>query len=337
MIAKSKKGARVASEIKGALDTALSDGLISQDAYDRISVTVSKHKPTTFNWGTEEAPAPPPPEPELEPEPEPDSVAEPKPTPDAEPLQDLEGRDAVVADARVEEVAEDMRRTTVPEGAGEMDIAASPADRVEPFSCNETLAETAGQAASVQKTGLDDDEGKEKGFAFTTCFRCGRVDVIQYGDRSLPKEVRGECEVDNGIVVTLCGLCGKMVGGRDSIGSFRSDFTQLKVSPELFGGSVVQGIANAVLSQEVVFIMDEGGVAYRDVDQMTTSLGRDDKLMSVDVKRFKKGERIGLVSGFLAGGLIGRAKEREAEKREEEIDEWGGFGSSKKKNSLFGR
>lgn len=59
--------------------------------------------------------------------------------------------------------------------------------------------------------------------------------------------------------------------------------------------------------------------------------------MSVDVKRFKKGERIGLVSGFLAGGLIGRVKEREAEKREEEIDEWGGFGSSKKKNSLFGR
>jgi hypothetical protein len=137
--------------------------------------------------------------------------------------------------------------------------------------------------------------------------------------------------------MTLCGLCGKMVGGRDSIGSFRSDFTQLKLSPELFEGSVVQGIANAVLSQEVVFITDEGGVAYRDVDQMTTSLGRDDKLMSVDVKRFKKGERIGLVSGFLAGGLIGRVKEREAEKREEEIDEWGGFGSSKKKNSLFGR
>ena len=86
MIAKSKKGARVASEIKGTLDTALSDGLISQDAYDRISVTVLKHKPTTFNWGTEETPAPPPPEPELEPEPEPDSVAEPKPTLDAEPL-----------------------------------------------------------------------------------------------------------------------------------------------------------------------------------------------------------------------------------------------------------
>lgn len=56
------------------------------------------------------------------------------------------------------------------------------------------------------------------------------------------------------------------------------------------------------------------------MDKITTSLGRDDKLMSVDVKRFKKGERIGLVSGFLTGGLIGRVKEREAEKREEEIN-----------------
>jgi hypothetical protein len=88
---------------------------------------------------------------------------------------------------------------------------------------------------------------------------------------------------------------------------------------------------------EVAFITDEGGVAYRDVDRMTTSLRRDDKLMSVDVERFKQGERIGLICGFLAGGLIGLGKEREADKREEETDEWGGFGSSKKKNSLFSR
>jgi hypothetical protein len=70
-----------------------------------------------------------------------------------------------------------------------------------------------------------DDKEKEKGFAFTICFRCGRVDVIQYGDRSLPKEVRGECEVDNGIIITLYGLYGKMVGSSNSIESFCSDLT----------------------------------------------------------------------------------------------------------------
>lgn len=142
MIAKSKKSARVASEIKGALDTALSDGLISQDAYNRISVPILKPKKTIFSWDTEGASPLLLPEPELEPEPE--SVAEPEPIPDAKPLQDLEGRDVVVTDARVEEVAEDMRRTTVPEGAGEMDLVASLADRVEPISCNKTLTETAG-------------------------------------------------------------------------------------------------------------------------------------------------------------------------------------------------
>jgi hypothetical protein len=55
----------------------------------------------------------------------------------------------VVVDARVEEVVEDIRCTAALEGVAEMDLAARPADRVEPNGYNETLTETASQIASV--------------------------------------------------------------------------------------------------------------------------------------------------------------------------------------------
>ena len=59
-------------------------------------------------------------------------------------------------------------------------------------------------------------------------------------------------------------------------------------------------MAEAILGEEVGFITDEGGMAYRDVNGMMSSLKRNDKVMSVDVERFKSGERTGLKSGFLA-------------------------------------
>lgn len=324
-MSRSKKDIRVINDVKRALDAALSEVVISQDAYTRINLPGLKTRNTVSGW--DECP-PPPPEPEPEPQPEPLEIPEPEiaeeiswdecpppaeeAEPEPEPVPEAEYYDAVVVDACVPEVAEEISCTAAP--------------------VEETVAEMASGTVNVQETGVDNKE-KKKGFVFTTCFRCGRVDVVQYGDRSLPKEVRGECEVDNGIVMTLCGLCEKIDGGSNSTGSFGSDFTQLKLSAELFEGSVVQGIATAVLSQEVAIITDEGGVAYRDVNRMVASLRRDDKLMSVDVERFKNGERVGLVLGFLAGGLIGSVKERKMDKSEEENDKWG-FGSSKKKNRL---
>ena len=58
-----------------------------------------------------------------------------------------------------------------------------------------------------------------------------------------------------------------------------------------------------MLSQEVGFIEDEGGIAYRDVDAIVRSLRRDDRVMSVDLERFRRGERTELMCGFLSGGL----------------------------------
>jgi hypothetical protein len=313
------KHARTISEVKSALDHALSEGVISQKAYDRINIPGLKPKKKTFEWDFEAVPPPP-----SEPEPEPI------------PVTVAEYCDAVVVDACGPEVAEGITCAAPPDVVAEPDTVASPADQVEPSSQDETLAEVVSETVDAQRTGMDNKD-KEKGFAFTTCFRCGRVDVTQYGDRSLPKEVRGECEVDNGIVMILCGICQEMDGGSNDTESLCLDFKELKLSPELLEGSVVQNIANAVLSQEVAFITDEGGIAYRDINAMATKLRRGDKLMSVDVDRFKGGERQGLILGFLAGGLIRLVKGQKADKGREDEDEWGGLSSksSKKKKGLF--
>jgi hypothetical protein len=49
----------------------------------------------------------------------------------------------------------------------------------------------------------------------------------------------------------------------------------------------------------VPFITEEGGVAYRDINAIIVGLRREDKIMSVDVEKYKSGGRTGLVFGSL--------------------------------------
>lgn len=202
-------------------------------------------------------------------------------------------------------------------------------DQVRTTSHNETAPVAASEIMSLQGTERAAKE-KEMGFAFTACFKCGRVDIAQCGNRTLPQEVKGECEADNGIVMTLCGLCRGMKGGDDDIRSFCLHFSGLKLSPEIFEGSRVHRIASAVLSEDVAFITEGGGVAYIDVNTIVTSLGKGDRLMSVDVEKFKR-EKTGLTLPYLEGRLIPSVGREKPGK--EEVDRWGGTTYN---NRMFG-
>ena len=331
---RSKKDIQVIKEVKRALDAALADGVISKDAFALIDSPGLQRRTQSSSWedwlqAPEPKPEPEPeperePQRESEPEPEPASVDIPAPeiAPEPEPTQEAKCYEAVVVDDCVPEVGEGISCTAAPpEETSEMEPAAMTVDQVEPSGHGRSVAEMVNGTADVQKTGADKEE-KDKGFAFTTCFRCGRVDIIQYGNGSLPKKIRGECEVDNGIVMTLCGVCGKTDGGSNGTGSFRLDFTRLRLSPEMFKGSMVHEIAKVIMSQEVAFITEGGVVVYREVNRMVAGLKKDDKVMSVDVERFKEGEMDGLVSGFLAGGLIGPVVGGAIEKKKEENNVW---------------
>jgi hypothetical protein len=341
-MSRSKKDIRVINEVKRALDAALADGTISEDAYARLNTPGLKTRNKISGWD-ECGPLPPEPEPEpeavvpeLEPEPEPETVVpEPEPEPEPKVVPDTEYCDAVVLDACVPEVAQDISCAAAPEMVAETALATSAADQVGINGHDESPTEG---VIKTRSTGVVEVDGKEekKGFAFTTCFRCGRVEVTQYGDHSIPKEVKGKCEVDNGIVMIVCGLYREVDdGSNNDVVGLGSSFRDLKLSPELFKGSLVYRVAKAMLSQEVGFIEDEGGIAYRDVDAMVTSLRRDDRVMSVDLERFGRGERTELMCGFLSGGLIGSIGGRKAEKGEEGLDEWGFYGSKKKKTGVF--
>jgi hypothetical protein len=341
-MSRSKKDIRVINEVKRALDAALADGTISEDAYARLNTPGLKTRNKISGWD-ECGPLPPEPEPEpeavvpeLEPEPEPETVVpEPEPEPEPKVVPDTEYCDAVVLDACVPEVAQDISCAAAPEMVAETALATSAADQVGINGHDESPTEG---VIKTRSTGVVEVDGKEekKGFAFTTCFRCGRVEVTQYGDHSIPKEVKGKCEVDNGIVMIVCRLYREVDdGSNNDVVGLGSSFRDLKLSPELFKGSLVYRVAKAMLSQEVGFIEDEGGIAYRDVDAIVTSLRRDDRVMSVDLERFGRGERTELMCGFLSGGLIGSIGGRKAEKGEEGLDEWGFYGSKKKKTGVF--
>jgi hypothetical protein len=107
-------------------------------------------------------------------------------------------------------------------------------------------------------------------------------------------------------MMIVCRLCREVDNSSNKdVTRLGSSFRDLRLSLELFKGSVVYGVAKAMLLQEVRFIEDEGSIAYRDVDAIVTSLRRDNRVISVDLERVKRGERTGLMCGFLAGGLIG--------------------------------
>jgi hypothetical protein len=227
----------------------------------------------------------------------------------------------VVLDAYVLEVAEDISYAAAPEMVVETALVASAADQVGINGHDGSPTESVIKTRSIGVVEVDSKEEK-KGFAFTNCFRCGRVEVTQYGERSIPKEVKGKCEVDNSIIMIVYRLCREVDdSSNNNVIRLGSSFRDLRLSPELFKGSVVYRVAKAILSQEVRFIEDEGSIAYRDVDAIVTSLRRDDRVMSVDLERFKRGERTGLICGFLAGGLIGSIGWQKAEKYKEGKDE----------------
>jgi hypothetical protein len=296
----------------------------------------------------------PEPEPEVIPAPE---IAAPEPEaeaegiaadegfamePEPERIPDMEKYEEAVLDDAVPEGAESVSQATAPEEVAETASGTSIDGQAELRGDGGTAIEERVEAVSSGTNGIDSEE-VEKGIAFTACFRCGRMEITQYADECIPKGVKGECKDDNGIVMILCGDCGEAdIGSNDAVTRSSSNFEGLRLSPKVLQGSVIQRVAETILGHEVGFITDEGGIAYRDVNGMMSSLRRDDKVMSVDVERFKSGERTGLKSGFLAGGLMSRrsggAERKEREGRTSE-DEWG-FGIGKKKakqDSLFAR
>ena len=117
---------QVINKVKGALDAALSDGAISQDAYNRINILGLKPKKQAYNWSFEDV-APLPLEPELTPEPEVEPEAEPEP----EAVVITEDYDTVVVDDLAPEAKEEVGCGAVPEEIVETGIAASSPSQVE--------------------------------------------------------------------------------------------------------------------------------------------------------------------------------------------------------------
>ena len=343
--------------MKRALDTALADSTISKAVYNLINRPSLKTRNKESSLEDRLLAPEPEPEPEVEVIPAPE-IAGPEPEAEGIPatedvalelvpeyipdMEKYEEEEAVPDDAVLER-AEIVSQATAPEEVAETARGTSKDGQAELSGDNETAIEETVEAVSSGTKGMDSKE-VGKGIAFTACFRCGRMEMNQYADECIPRDVKGECKDDKGIVMILCGDCGEAdVGSEEAVTRYRSSFKGLRLSPKLLQGSVIQRVAEAILGEEVSFITEEGGIAYRDVNGMMSSLKRNDKVMSVDVERFKSGERTGLKSGFLAGGLVRRRRRsggvegKEGEGKTSE-DEWrfkDGKKKGKQQDSVF--
>jgi hypothetical protein len=330
------------TSIQRAVEDALAKGLMSQEVYDLIHEAARKKKNTRRNRVIVEEGYPPP-------SPPPEQVVHPKPA-EAEPEYTYEAPPAEAEsgypyEAPPAEAEPEYSHGAPPSGYPyeaqpaepelEYSHGAPPADaceyevQIEPFCCPEEAARPPEQDEATNEgtpkvitdtnaphKDTNISEGEKGGFGFTWCFRCARVDVILYGSKTLPTELRGtDSQLDNGIATTMCGHCrSKEAGnhhvryngglyGHSGVADFRSSFEKLKLSPVIFGGSEVAQAARAILSFEVPFIAANDGVAFKDIDEIVRGLTVEDRLMSVDMKGFRQGKKENLLLPYLAGGL----------------------------------
>lgn len=86
------------------------------------------------------------------------------------------------------------------------------------------------------------EEEPAEGCAFLWCLDCGRVDRVRYGNRTLPKYVKGgESESEFGMVLILCGTCRQTVvrvtqAKTQLENSIASSFNSLRLRPRMFEG-----------------------------------------------------------------------------------------------------
>jgi hypothetical protein len=286
------------SSIQAAVEEAFAEGLMRREAYDLIcEAAVRKMRKNVWEdpLVAEEQCTPPSPPPE--------QVAC-SPLDEPEPEYPCEALPVEVYDDDVQSEPCCLDESTK-----------APTEQEEP-----TIEEV--PEAIVDTNALYEDantvQAEKSGFVFTWCLRCARVEVIQYGSKTLPTELRGaESQLDNGIAMIVCGRCRPRDAGNCRIKlvaaekyglvddvDFRSSFEKLKLSPAIFEGSEVAKIARAIMSSEVAFVtVGGGGVAFKDINQIVKGLTAEDRLMSADVTRFREGERENLLLPYLAGGL----------------------------------
>jgi hypothetical protein len=155
-----------------------------------------------------------------------------------------------------------------------------------------------------------DEEEPAEGCAFLWCLDCGRVDRVRYGNRTLPKYVKGEeNESEFGMVLILCGTCRhtlvRITQGKAQVeSSMASSFNNLRLRPRMFEGSQAVQAVREAMGREIKIFTDKEGVAYRDVDRIVKGLGTEDQIASVDVERFDGSRCNELILPYVRGGLV---------------------------------
>lgn len=170
-------------------------------------------------------------------------------------------------------------------------------------------APIAEEATGMANTEAHQEPTIPNGSVITHCFGCLRVDVVEYAKQTLPAYLRPHVEsLPKPVVLVLCGTCRKDPHFSAPSSHILDDknatsWSRLRLSPEMFEGSPAMRTIQHLLGGEVSILTANGGILYRDVDRIVRSLEPDDRMSSIDVAAFRRGQRDHLKLPYIRGGL----------------------------------
>lgn len=135
------------------------------------------------------------------------------------------------------------------------------------------------------------------------------MDVVEYVDQTLPAYLRSGAEsLPKPVVMVLCGACRKDPHFSSSSNLILDDknsasWSRLRLRPEMFEGSLAMRTVQHLIGGDISILTANGGILYRDVDRIIRNLEPDDRMASIDVAAFRRGQRDNVKLPYLRGGL----------------------------------
>jgi hypothetical protein len=230
---------------------------------------------------------------------------------------ELESLSSEVYDQLVQAGVEDMRQNET-WGWKDIVVVANDTGEAPPVDdwtfpstpCEATAVTPGTEPENREQVEAEAPPSAEEGHGFVWCLDCRRLDRIRYENRRLPEYFEGGVgEQKCGIVLILCGLCrgtpARITIAKSQLESrITSSFQQLQLGAQVFEGSEAVRAARAVMKRDVQVLSNGFGVVYRDVDKIVRELGVEDQIVSVNLEKFRSGDRQEIMLPYLRGGLL---------------------------------
>jgi hypothetical protein len=177
------------------------------------------------------------------------------------------------------------------------------------LSVGRTQTEDSGQSSEAEEDIGVTTNGREVvgGWGLLWCMDGKEMYVVEYEGDSAPwkDQVANEGDVIMAMRCEVCrGATRRSVFEDAHYDDDQDEQAFRRMRPWMFEKIPAREVAEVVRGKAVAIAQRGNGVAFVDAEKIVKRLGRGDRIRSVDMAKFERGEREGLLEGWLRGGLI---------------------------------